>query len=403
METLEHPSGHAQIQPNTIIRIISNAGSDRQGGQGPTTIIQSVSEHPPDGDDAVVLDPQARELAAEIIKQNAEQENPANIVINIAGTEVGAMKRARYVRRKRTMNDTYHGKRSGKKFWARRFVFGKDQIADENEREKRPLVHFVKQELGRHLAEFIGAFFLVFFVTGIQLNQNRNTNDQIANIDKGVVSGFILTGLIFCFGHVSGAHLNPCVTFGFFIRGAFGIVETLTYIIVQLAGSISASAVLYGIFSNEWGLGANTPRRSIGSGNAFGIEIIITFILITVILTTAQNVQVIGATSGIAVGFTFGSIELFAWNFTGGSCNPWRSLAPTIISGEGWPTIWIYIVGPVVGTILAIVGQRIMINGISRFETAAGGGHNRNSGETADSAENRQFQTIDIKRDKLSS
>jgi len=304
-----------------------------------------------------------------VVKGTPQIYNPTTVIINNGGAE--------------TENDSQPNgnerPRSGYRYWLRRAFVGKDESDEEREKENHPWLFIFKQELGRHLGEFIGTFFLVYFVAGIQLNQSRNLNDQINNINKGMTASMNLTGLIFCFGHVSGAHFNPCVTLGFLLRGAFQLWETVTYIIVQFAGAVTAAAVLEALFTNAYGLGTTTPRTSITDREAFGIEILITFILITVILTTAQNVQIIGATSGIAVGSTFGACELFAWNFTGASANPWRSIGPAIISGQGWNSYWVYIVGPLVGTLCAVVGQRILINGITRFETSAGKGHNKHS------------------------
>jgi len=223
------------------------------------------------------------------------------------------------------------------------------------------------------MAEYVGSFFIVFFIAGIQLNQDIYPNGGVANVDKGYVAGTLLTGLIFCFGQISGAHFNPCVTLAFLLRGSFYFPRFLSYIAVQFGGAVSGAAVLYGLFGNVGGLGTTQPGAGVSHADAFGIEALITFLLITVVLSTAVSAHVMGATSGLAVGALFGSLQMWAWNFTGASANPWRTIGPTMISGVGWHTYWIYIVGPLAGTICAVLLQRLMVTGFNRSEVKEAG------------------------------
>jgi len=269
--------------------------------------------------------------------------------------------------------------RRGFKDKASRILLGKDEDEELYEQKHHKRLNWFKNEVRRHVAEFIGTFFLIFFVCGIQVNQGLYPNGGVANIDKGLTSGFVLIGLIFTFGKVSGAHFNPCVTLGFLLRGAFNFWRFLTYIIVQFAGAVSGAAVLYGLFGVVDELGTTTPGDGLKNTHVFGVEILLTFILINVILTTAENANIVGATAGLAVGSTFGAIELLGWNFSGASVNPWRTIAPTMIADYAWRTYWIYIIGPLIGTILAVLVQRLMVTGISREDTKdAGKGSGKN-------------------------
>jgi len=263
--------------------------------------------------------------------------------------------------------------RSGWTDWASRILVGKEEQEELYEQKYHKKLSWFKKEVRRHVAEFIGTFFLVLFVCGIQINQGLYPNGGVSNIDKGLVSAFVLTGLIFCFGRISGAHFNPCVTLAFFLRGAFKFVRFLTYIAFQFAGAVAAAAVLHDIFGMVDYLGTTTPGDGLGNQDAFGVEILLTFFLITVILSTAENANILGATSGLAVGSTFGAIELLGWNFSGASVNPWRTIGPTMISDFAWDTYWIYITGPLVGTILAVLVQRLMVTGVPRHETLSNG------------------------------
>ena len=131
------------------------------------------------------------------------------------------------------------------------------------------------------------------------------------------------------------------VTAAFFLRGVFDIRRVPIYWSAQFAGAVTAAAILRGIFGNIGGLGTTIPSKS--NSAAFGTETIITFILLTVILGTTEKAEILGPQFSLAVGAIFTGILLFARNVSGGSCNPFRTLGPTIVSGDGWSTIWIYI------------------------------------------------------------
>ncbi|KAL0489224.1 hypothetical protein AKO1_013748 [Acrasis kona] len=246
-------------------------------------------------------------------------------------------------------------------WWCRRIIVGKNVEEEKESCKKHPHFEAIKREFRRYVCEFIGTLFLILFVSGIQTVQAFSTGlgtNDVTLIDKGVISGFLLAGMIYIFGTVSGAHFNPLVTVAFFLRGVMVWWRTITYVIVQLAGAIVGAAILYGIFGNIGGLGTTVPIVSPGA--ALGVEILITFLLIMVVLSTAEKSKILGPVSAIAVGATFGSVELFAWNLTGASANPWRTFAPTIISGVGWRTIWVYFAGPIIGMIIAVIVQRII-------------------------------------------
>ena len=136
-------------------------------------------------------------------------------------------------------------------FWSRRIFIGKNKEEEEQEEKNHPLVNKIKKEIRRHMAEFVGSFFIVFFIAGIQVSSEFSNRSPVSNVDKGLVASFILTGLIYCFGKVSGAHFNPCVTLAFVLRGAFGFVRFISYVIVQFAGAVAGAAVLYGLSETQ--------------------------------------------------------------------------------------------------------------------------------------------------------
>ena len=96
------------------------------------------------------------------------------------------------------------------RYWLKRALLGKS-LEDIN--ESHPLWNLGQRVLRRFIAEFIGTLFLVFFICGIQLvdvySATELNADDVNLIDKGVIGGFVLAGLIYAFGGVSGAHFNP--------------------------------------------------------------------------------------------------------------------------------------------------------------------------------------------------
>ena len=191
------------------------------------------------------------------------------------------------------------------------------------------------------------------------------------------------------------------VTFAFFLRGIFDIRLIPLYWIAQFAGSVSASAVLLGMFGDIANLGMTAPSTT--NELAFAAEILITFILITVILNTAEKAEILGPQSALAVGSVFGALLLFAWNTSGASANPFRSLGPAIIGNTGWKTIWIYIIGPMIGMFLAVIVQRIIAQPRNiEAEKIGVRGSSRKAPSAADVDERRRKSVADIDRRRRS-
>ena len=205
------------------------------------------------------------------------------------------------------------------------------------------------------VAEALGTFILVFAGTGAIVVDA--ITGAIGHVGIALTFGFVITALIYSFAHISGAHFNPAVTIGFWAMGEFERNKVLPYIAAQILGGVLASYSLYFLLLENIEsmaqvayMGATLPRGSIFQ--AFGFEIILTFILMLVISASAIHGKAIKAFAGIAIGFTVGLEAMFAGAITGASMNPARSIAPAIASGnlEG---LWIYLTATVLGAILA--------------------------------------------------
>ena len=203
-------------------------------------------------------------------------------------------------------------------------------------------------------AEVIGTFALVFAGTGAIII-NQTTGGAITHVGISLTFGLIVLAMIYTVGDISGAHLNPAVTLGFFAAGRFPARKVFPYILSQCAGAFAASGILFLLFPNNATLGATIPAGS--ALQSFVLELILTAILMFVILGVSTGAAEKGITAGIAVGAVIGLEAMFAGPICGASMNPARSLAPAVIS-QHLSSLWIYLLAPVAGALLAVFGCR---------------------------------------------
>lgn len=203
----------------------------------------------------------------------------------------------------------------------------------------------------RSISEFMGTFILVFCGTGAVVT-NAYSGGAVTPMGISTVFGGIVMAIIYAFGPVSGAHINPAVTLGFAVQGTFAWKDVLPYVVSQIAGAVVASAMLLLLFPNDaTSLGATLPN--IGTWQTFLFEVLLTFMLMLVILLLSTGAKETGIMAGIAIGMVVLLEALFAGPITGASMNPARSLAPALVSGN-LEHIWIYLTAPTAGAILAV-------------------------------------------------
>jgi aquaporin Z len=165
----------------------------------------------------------------------------------------------------------------------------------------------------------------------------------------------IVLTMIYAVGDVSGAHLNPAVTLVFFAARRLEGKMVVPYLLSQFSGALAASLLLRGLFPQH-----STPGTTAPAGPAFQslvLEIIITALLMFVILNVSVVAKERGITVGIAVGSVIALESLFAGPISGASMNPSRSFGPALVS-QHLAHLWIYLVAPVAGALLAVVGCR---------------------------------------------
>ena len=206
----------------------------------------------------------------------------------------------------------------------------------------------------RFVAEAIGTFALVCAGTGAIVVDDLSQG-AVSHVGVALTFGLVVMAMIYAVGDISGAHLNPAVTFGFWLARRLPGADVAPYILSQLAGAFVASALVRTLFGAHAALGATLPTGS--AGQSFLLEIVLTLLLMFTILSVATGAKEKGTTAGLAIGAVVGLEALFAGPISGASMNPARSLAPALVSGQ-LQHVWIYLLAPAVGSALAVVACR---------------------------------------------
>ena len=202
----------------------------------------------------------------------------------------------------------------------------------------------------RYGAEFVGTFGIVFAPVALSATGHFRGGDA-GLMAASWVSGLAVLAMIYALGHISAAHFNPAVTLGFSVAGRFPWRYVLPYWVAQLAGGVVAAGLVALLFGP--GHGAHVPAPG-PLGRAVGMEAVLTFFLMLVIIAVATDRRANGAVPGLAIGLTVVFDVLIGGPVTGGSMNPARSLGPALFAGGAALThSWVYVVGPAVGAVIA--------------------------------------------------
>lgn len=202
----------------------------------------------------------------------------------------------------------------------------------------------------RYLAEVIGTFGLVFAGCGaIVINQLQD--GAITHVGIALTFGLIVMVMIYALGEISGAHMNPAVTLGFWTAKRFPLKEVAPYIAAQCLGSILACVVLKILFFEHDTLGATLPTGD--WWKSFVLEFILTFLLMFVVLNISTGAKEKGIMAGAAIGGMVALEAMFAGPICGASMNPARSLGPALVSGH-LEFLWLYLVATIAGALFAV-------------------------------------------------
>ncbi|HXC54878.1 MAG TPA: aquaporin Z [Rhizomicrobium sp.] len=227
-------------------------------------------------------------------------------------------------------------------------------------------------------AELIGTFWLVLGGCGSAVLAAGVPEVGIGYAGVSLAFGLtVLTGA-YAFGHISGGHFNPAVTFGLWVAGRFPAKDVIVYWVAQLLGGIAAAGVLYLIASGAAGFDASAGFASNGYGEhspqhysmmAGAIcEIVMTFMFLIIILNTTLAAP---SYAPLAIGLALTLIHLISIPVTNTSVNPARSTAVAIFQGS-WALeqLWLFWVMPLIGAGLAGLLQRWLAAGSERQTSA---------------------------------
>ncbi len=206
----------------------------------------------------------------------------------------------------------------------------------------------------RYLAEFVGTFALVFIGTFVVAVGGERLDGGAATVVIAAFGhGLILMAMVYALGAVSGAHVNPAVTIGVAAVRKISVPDAAGYIIFQLLGAVVAVLLHAAILSKgATSYGLTTPAPDVSDGAAALLEAVLTFFLVTAVLTTAVSGKAPPGFHGLAIGLTLTASILAGGNLTGASLNPARTFGPAIVSGN-FTSHWIYWVGPIAGGLVA--------------------------------------------------
>lgn len=201
----------------------------------------------------------------------------------------------------------------------------------------------------RLAAEAIGTFFLVLIGPGAAM-VNAWSSGSLGVAGIALAFAFVVIAMVYALGHISGAHINPAVTIGFWSARRFPSGEVVPYIAAQCLGATAASATLRAVIGPVGQLGATLPAISVAP--AFVVEWLLSFVLMLVIMAFATDDRVAPGFAAIAIGLTVGFCALTGGPLTGASMNPARSFGPALLGGI-WRAHWIYWVAPITAMIAA--------------------------------------------------
>jgi aquaporin Z len=216
------------------------------------------------------------------------------------------------------------------------------------------------QEWRRLFSELLGTFFLVLVAAGGGMMSQAFPN-TISRQAAVVAPALMVMAIILFMGKVSGAHLNPAVSIAFALRRDFPWARVPGYIVVQLGGAALAAWFLQAVIHVSATYGSNYPAAGFTGRDAFFMEAVLTFGLVSVILGTASGAQNLGVFGALGVGGYIALAGLWGSPISGASMNPARTFGPNLV-GADFTQYWVYIAGPLAGAALA-VGVAFILRG----------------------------------------
>ena len=216
----------------------------------------------------------------------------------------------------------------------------------------------------KFFAELIGTFMLVFVGTGAVVFGNGV--EGLGHLGIALAFGLSIVAAAYSIGTISGAHLNPAVSIAMFANKRMSSKDLVNYILAQVLGAFIASATVYFLLANSGmptaSLGENALANGVTIFGGFLFEVIATFLFVLVIMTVTSSSKGNSSIAGLVIALTLVVMILVGLNITGLSVNPARSLAPALlVGGVALQQVWIFILAPIVGGLLAAVVAKTLL------------------------------------------
>lgn len=230
------------------------------------------------------------------------------------------------------------------------------------------------ESMKKYIAEFIGTMVLVTLGCGTAMAVGCDSASGCGYILTAFAFGLVIVGMAYCVGNISGCHINPAVSLGVFINKGMSAKDFGCYIVAQCLGALAGAGILAAIF----GLGDVTDMTGTagfgcnGLGGVNGsliagllVEAVLTFVFVMTILGVTSKKGNHGSFGGLIIGLTLVLVHILGIKLTGTSVNPARSFGPAVvaaIAGNAEPIkcLWVFIVGPFIGSALAAVVYKFL-------------------------------------------
>lgn len=215
----------------------------------------------------------------------------------------------------------------------------------------------------KYIAEFIGTLVLVLFACGVAaVTGCSGANPDTAYLMTALAFGLVIVAMAYSIGNISGCHINPAVSIAMLVSGKMKVKDFIGYVIAQFAGAIAGAAILGAILGSNESLGQN----GLYNGDIIAsliVEVILTFVFVLAILGVTSRIKN-SSVAGIVIGLTLTLVHVFGIYFTGTSVNPARSFGPALfVGGEALSNVWVFIVAPLVGGVLAALVYKLLDGG----------------------------------------
>jgi len=214
----------------------------------------------------------------------------------------------------------------------------------------------------KYAAEVFGTFVLVGVGTGAILGV-KGAGEPVV-IGVSLAFGLALITALYSVGSVSGGHFNPVVTLAMFLDRRIGFSDAAGYVVSQALGAFLASGVLAIVLSRD--LVATTATEMSAAVSEFGGfigEAVLTLVFVFAILVLSKSQA---HTRFLGMGAALAAVHMVGISLTGASVNPARRFAPALV-GDQWSAFWVYVVGPIVGAVIAWVLYKLIVEGDTDF------------------------------------